>query len=185
MSDSIIEVWMPIKGFEGLYSVSNMGQVRSNYKGRGRYRIQSIGRILSPKKHPQGYHSVNLWKDKKQKSFLIHKLVLEAFADGIPDGFVTNHINGIKSDNRFHNLEVVTQSENVSHAHEHKLIPFSGAKGTANGRARITEDQVIEIRNLKGEMPVKEIADKYGLKVAGIEKIIYGKSWKHLKQTNT
>ena len=103
----MIEIWRDIKGYEGLYQVSNCGRVRSSYKG---------GRILKPNLSFYGYWRVQLWRGGKGRSIYVHRLVAQAFIPN-PDGKPQiNHINGIKTDNRVENLEWCTNMENQLHA---------------------------------------------------------------------
>jgi len=82
---SITEVWKSIKGYEGLYQVSNMGRVKSLERTVTRKdgRKQTIrGRILKPIVGQGGYLLVNLYDSSgKRKSFYTHRLVCEAFLD--------------------------------------------------------------------------------------------------------
>lgn len=108
------EVWKDIPGYEGLYQVSNYGNVRSlNYN-------KQIGNVkeLKQKLRSNGYLEVHLSKDSKRKYFLVHRLVAEAFLENpylLPQ---VNHIDGNKSNNYVSNLEYVTNSENQKHAYD-------------------------------------------------------------------
>ena len=82
------ESWKEIKGYEGLYWVSDIGRVKSSRK------------ILKPLANKQGYYVVALYKDKKRKTAFIHRLVAEAFIpnpDNLPE---VNHKDEIKVNNR-------------------------------------------------------------------------------------
>ena len=95
------EIWKDIKGFEGLYQVSNYGLVRSLRDNHGRAREL----ILKPKMNRGGYLYVALWKDGKSMTCRIHRLVAEAFLPnplGLPQ---VNHIDEDKTNNRVENLE--------------------------------------------------------------------------------
>ena len=110
------EKWMPIKGYEGLYEVSDCGRIKS----LPRNNFKTV-RVLKPLINSRnGYVYVQLCKNNKAKAFRVHKLVIEAFTGIQLDGYDVNkqidHINGIKTDNRLENLEIVTQSENVKRA---------------------------------------------------------------------
>lgn len=88
------EVWKPVPGYEGLYEVSDAGQVR---------RI-STGRIIKPKVEKNGYVRVHL-SNKTAESILLHRIVAKAFVDN-PNGFKTvNHIDEDKQNNCASNLE--------------------------------------------------------------------------------
>ena len=101
------EEWRPIKDYEGLYEVSNMGRVRSlNYKNT------KEERILKLTKDKRGYLRVPLTKDKKRKIYRVHRLVALTFIPNIENKPCIDHINTIKTDNRVENLRWTTLKEN-------------------------------------------------------------------------
>lgn len=109
------EIWKPIKGYEGLYEVSNHGRIR-NFNTR---------KVLTPKKHNRGYYHVILFRNGAQKSFLVHRLVALAFVPTADETLTVNHIDEDKLNNRAENLEWCSVAENVrlyqkNHAQELK-----------------------------------------------------------------
>lgn len=106
----IKERWCAIKGYEGKYEVSDLGNVRSlNYGRSGKIKV------LSPA-IKKGYLNVILYKKgEKRKMFRVHRLVVTAFIGPIPKGMVVNHINENKLDNRLSNLEICTVTQNINH----------------------------------------------------------------------
>lgn len=111
------EIWRDISGYEGLYQVSNSGNVRSmNYN-------KKPGNIkeLKQKLRNNGYLEVHLSKDGKRKYFLVHRLVAEAFLENPDNKPQVNHIDGDKSNNNVSNLEYATNSENQRHAYDNGL----------------------------------------------------------------
>lgn len=115
------EIWRPIKGFEKIYEISSLGRVKSlarpmHLPVRGAY-YTSREKIMSPARiGADGYEFVYLRKGGKAHRRYVHRLVADNFLNGIKNGNVINHINGIKYDNRVENLEWCSQSENVKHA---------------------------------------------------------------------
>ena len=113
----MIEIWKDIPNYEGIYQVSNLGNVKSlsreNYSGKG-MKI-SKERILKQNLDNRYYYQVKLYKDKKLKTFKVHKLVAMAFLNHVPCGYklVVDHINDNPKDNRVENLQIVTQRENA------------------------------------------------------------------------
>lgn len=105
-----MEEWKDVKGYEGLYEVSNFGRVR----GKERFTNNRINkkRIMFGALHPDGYHIVNL----QSKTYRVHCLVAEAFIPNPNNKPHVNHINGDKLDNAIANLEWVTDLENSRHA---------------------------------------------------------------------
>jgi hypothetical protein len=105
------EIWKSVQGYEGLYEVSNMGNVKS--LGNDKTRKE---KILKPGKNKAGYYKVDISKQGKSKTILVHVLVAQAFLGHIPDGthnVVPDHKDRDKSNNRADNLELITQRENV------------------------------------------------------------------------
>ena len=97
-----MEYWKDIKGYEGLYQVSNLGRIRKENK------------IISPWTQ-LGYKIVVLWKNKKCKKFRVHRLVAEAFILNPNNYTQVNHKDEDKSNNSVENLEWCTQKYNNSY----------------------------------------------------------------------
>ena len=105
------EIWKDIEWYEWKYQVSNMGNVRSLMY----WKI----RLLKSKNNHQWYPLICLSTTNKKcrvDSKKIHRLVAKAFIPNPKNKICVNHINGIKHDNRFENLEWCTHSENLKHA---------------------------------------------------------------------
>lgn len=117
------EVFVDVKGYEGLYEVSNLGNVKSverkSWNGFTLIRQPEI--ILKTGNNGKGYLFVNLSKDNKVKQFYVHRLVAIAFIKNEEDKPQVNHIDGNKANNNVENLEWLTCSENNKHAFETNL----------------------------------------------------------------
>lgn len=110
-----MEEWRNIKGYEGLYEVSNQGRIRSlvrkvTYKDGRVYFYKS--KVLKPSKDRYGYYFVNLCKEGKRTPKSIHRLIAEAFIPNPENKRDIDHINTIRTDNRIENLRWATRSEN-------------------------------------------------------------------------
>lgn len=104
------EVWKPIKGYEGLYEVSNLGRIRRNV-------------IMKFWEHngKQPYYCVGLSKNGKIKHFLVHRIVAETFIENPYGKEQVNHKDGNVHNNSVDNLEWVSNAENTIHAYENHL----------------------------------------------------------------
>ena len=114
------EIWKPIIGYENLYEVSNLGNIRSidrmvsrvdRWGNKGSVLIKGI--LLVPVKMKSGYLQVSLCKNGTSKRFLIHRIVASAFIENPYNKETVNHKNEIKADNRVENLEWMTLVENL------------------------------------------------------------------------
>ena len=99
-----IEEWRYIKGYEGLYQVSNLGNIKSLSKidGNGVYRKE---RLLKPILNSHGYYVVMLYKNNKGVQKLVHRLVANAFIPNPNNLPHINHKDEIKTNNHADNLE--------------------------------------------------------------------------------
>jgi hypothetical protein len=110
-----MEVWKDIKGFEGFYQVSNLGNVKSlDRKSKNQYADYILkGKVLKAWKHHSGYMCVKLCDNYEKKTFLVHRLVALNFLDNEKE--YVNHIDFDKTNNKLSNLEFCTPTENVIH----------------------------------------------------------------------
>jgi hypothetical protein len=172
------EVWKDVINYEGLYQVSNLGRVKSVSRYIKHWRggfLKSKEIIKKPFKSKSGYLIIELSKNSSKDKFLIHRLVAEAFIPNTDNKPQVNHINGIKTDNRVENLEWNTRSENIKHADSKGL---RNLKGVNNANAKLSEKEVIEIR--QSENSIDALAVKYNVGTTCIKKILNKKTWRHI-----
>jgi hypothetical protein len=111
------EIWKDVKGYEGIYQVSTHGRVKSlNRFVYGKSKRIHKERLLNLITHSAGYNTVRLCKDKKVIACLVHRLVAEAFISNPNKENYVNHINGVREDSHFKNLEWISNRENIVHA---------------------------------------------------------------------
>lgn len=171
------EIWKEIPGYEGIYSASNKGRIKSLERyidgPRGKRRIKE--KIMSiHTRTDRGYcHStVKLTKNKKPKPFSVHRLIALTFLGPCPDGMEVLHgING-PHNNSLDNLRYGTREENTQDMYEHRKIKkeFVYVKLCVNDVLSIVEmlDQGIN---------QEDIAKKFNISQASVSKIDLGETW--------
>ena len=119
---ALAEEWREIPGYEGLYEVSNYGNVRSlprtvEWSRFGKELVSHrSGRQMSHSQDQDGYRIIGLTnKDGVRKTEKVHRLVCAAFIGPCPDGYQVGHIDENKANNFIGNLEYVTCKENINH----------------------------------------------------------------------
>ncbi len=176
----MIEAWKKVGGYD-YYEVSNLGKVRSldkvvNY----RYGLRTIsGKLLKQAKTFGGYYFVILTKDNEPKTHLIHRLVAQAFISN-PNKYKTvDHLDFNKANNCISNLDWCDLSTNIKRYCDANIRPV----GSQLPDAKIKESDVLEIR--KSNKSQSALGRQYGITQSAVHKIIYRKSWKHLKEELT
>lgn len=104
------EMWLPAPGYEGLYSVSDLGRVRSEAHPE---------QVLRPALNGSGYLAVGLRRDGERRTRKVHRLVAHAFHGPLPTGMQTRHLDGDRENNAASNLAYGTRSENMKDAVHH------------------------------------------------------------------
>jgi len=183
------EVWKAVPKYDGYYEVSDQGRVRSVHrrvrradaKGGGTQLCR--GRILVPRKGLSRYAraSVQLAKHGVSKSYLIHRLVMQAFVGPVPTGCEVNHRNGDSSDNSLGNLEYCTHRENAIHAFRMNLISPPRYRGHLHPNSRLCEADVRRIRRLLAAgSRLVALSREYGVSTSLIWRIKNRKVWCHI-----
>lgn len=168
--DFITEEWRPVVGYEGLYSVSSLGRVRSERDGRGTHK----GLIL--KERPfEGYIRYVLTRNGEQRQRMGHALVAEAFLGPCPPGKEVNHIDEVKSNNTPENLEYLTHLENTRHsATRHRMAQ---RRGVDHPHTTIDEDTV---RAMRRGGSTRHWMGVTGLSQTTVDRIKRGQTWGHV-----
>lgn len=177
------ERWRPIQGFEDLYEVSNLGNVRSLDRVvslRGGATQVRRGRVLKLNVQPKGTKRVDLCtEDGIRKQFSVHRLVASAFIPNPESLPVVMHLDDNPSNNLVGNLRWGTQQDNVDDMMtKGRGVPPPSRRGIGT----LTEADVREIKALIHQgQKLKDIAMRYGVSAVNIGTIKNGKSWKHVK----
>lgn len=114
------EVWKDIPGYEGLYQVSDQGNVRSLARIRQDGRLYMERNLKCSEK--QRYYQVSLFNNGVMKKHSVHRLVAEAFILNPGNKPVVNHIDGNTHNNVISNLEWCTQKENCNHGARNRKL---------------------------------------------------------------
>lgn len=175
------EIWRDVIGYEELYEVSNLGQVRTKEKIRWNSKCFAFRKVryLTIKEHPSGYIYAALSKDKKQRRYLVHRLVADAFIPNTNNKPFVNHMDGNKLNNVLSNLEWVTRSENAIHAFK---IGLQCNKGEKHPKHKATEKIVLEIRAKfqPRKYSSRRLATEYGLSKTNVLDIVNKRIWNHI-----
>lgn len=173
-----IEEWKAIKGTNEGYEVSSLGNIRS--KDRIIVRPDSAsylrkGTQFSLKPHPKlGYRMLRIARDGKRQTFTVHFLVAEAFLGERPRGLQIRHLNGDRSDCRVANLAYGSASDNYNDSRMHG----TNAKGQKHGAAKLTERDVLSIRQrLKIGHSRMKIAKEFGITRQTVGDIARKRRW--------
>lgn len=159
------------------YSVSDQGRVKrtalSTDKPIGKAKL---GYELQAFPNNSGYYRVFLRNEGWGKYFTVHSLVMAAFVGERPEGYHINHINGDKSNNSVGNLQYMSPTDNIKHAHETGLI--KSRKGKRN--TILTKEQRTELitRHNEGGITFNALAKIYNVSVSTVSDIVTGRSTK-------
>ncbi|MDW4457592.1 NUMOD4 domain-containing protein [Staphylococcus saprophyticus] len=175
------EIWKDIKGYEGLYQVSDLGRVRS----LDSIRMDSIGReklykgqvLKQTTQKGRKRKVVYLSENGKQTARTVHTLVMQAFVGAPPADMEVCHNDGDEGNNVLTNLRYDTKRNNQIDIYRYGSTPSAG---------KLTPEQVLEIRELlaSGECYQKEIAQMYEVAQQTISEINTGKAFSWLDDKN-
>lgn len=164
----INEIWKPVIGFEALYEVSNLGNIKS----------LRAGKVLKRIINNHGYCRVGLYSKNKYSQFQVHRLVAIHFIPNPENKPCINHKDSNKLNNHYSNLEWVTIAENIHHNMRVNRHPH----GETCGAAILTEKQVLSIREeySTGRIGTRLLAKKLGISRGCLMGVIKRRNWKHV-----
>ena len=175
------EIWKDIKGYEGLYQVSNLGRVKSMDReviySNGRV-VNYKGRILKQVNNRAGRKQVFLYKDGKATNQRVHILVAESFIGERPKDYDVCHIDGDYTNNKLSNIRYDTKSQNRIDYYR---------QGSKSGTGKLSIEQALEIRRLyaTGDYKQRELAEMFGINRSSICAVVNRKSFTWLNDDGT
>jgi hypothetical protein len=109
------EIWKDVVGYEGIYKVSDLGNVKrvSSFSGVNKKYLGDYH--LKVRDNGKGYYRIKLTKNNKSKRVMLHRIIAQAFIKNEHNKPFVNHIDHNKKNNSLSNLEWCTQSENILH----------------------------------------------------------------------
>jgi hypothetical protein len=171
-----MEVWKPIPLLE-LYEASDAGRIRSLPRVTQHYTGKPIvrgGRVLAGHVNPRGYVQVSLSVEGRTRTAYVHALVAAAFLGPRPDGMVVRHLDGEGQNNAASNLAYGTHQENSDDMERHGTV----LRGDRHGCAKLTADQVREIRELAKRHSRIALARMFRMSDQQISNIVLGHQWR-------
>jgi len=176
------ERWMHIPGWDGFYSVSNLGKIKSLGRivvRRNGARFRVCERTLSPSVDKDGYLSVSLKCPGRRDDWYVHRAVLFAFRGPPPPGAECCHGPNGPSDNRLSQLRWGTRQVDQMDDRERD---GTHPRGQIHGMSKISEGQAAEVwsRAWSGELQ-KDIASEFGISQSQVSRIKNCKGWRHIE----
>jgi len=170
------EIWMPIKGYEGIYEVSHYGRVKRVLLSKG-----TGGGVLKASNSISALH-VGLAKNGVTTIMKVHTLVLTTFNCERPKNLECCHADGDFKNNYIGNLRWDTCYNNHQDKIKHDTCYRPIQKGGNNNNSKLNEDDVINIKAMlhSGVKP-KVISEKYRIQKSAVSKIKVGVTWSHIK----
>jgi len=163
----MVEVWLPVPEYDGLYEVSNLGRVRS----------ARTGAVLAPSA-TSGYLHVSLCRNGEVRTARVHRIVLTAFCGQEPfQGAHAAHNDGNSLNCALTNLRWATAVENQADVTRHGRR----CRGEDVYGAVLTEEKVRAIRaRISGGERSRPIAQDYGVSISTIHLIKHNRIWRHV-----
>lgn len=168
--------YRPIQNAEG-YWVGDNGVVITVWEKKpGSRKRRGHQRVLPGCPDSQGYLEVHINRVTRK----IHRLVLETFVGPCPKGMACRHLDGNPSNNNLSNLCWGTYRENWEDKVRHGRDNVGHNNGEVNGRSKLTEDDVREIRRTYRKGLGGQMGRKYGVDRVTIRAVAIGKLWSHI-----
>lgn len=163
------EIWQDIVNYTNLYKVSSLGNIIN----------ARTNKLIKPFETDDGYLRVGLSKLGIKKNFLVHRLVATAFMF-IDRHMEVDHLDFNRKNNSLTNLEWVSGKENICRSINsgRHFVPYN--KGNKHGMAKLSDADVLKIRELCITLTQRDISNMYSISQATISLIKNKKSWSHI-----
>jgi hypothetical protein len=171
------EIWRPIPSLDGVYEASSLGRIRRAKPGVA----TRAGRVLRLGYQPWGHSCFEACGPWGRRMVRVNRAVCEAFYGPPPEEKMeAAHGDGNPANNHFQNLRWASRTENESDKLRHGTNP----SGSRNGKAKLTEEQVVSIRlRLASGETQRKIASEYNMSTSAISFIAVGKNWPRVHPT--
>ncbi len=173
------ETYKDILGYENLYQVSNLGNVKSLPKSDGNGNRERLLKLEVCAKNHTSYYRVSLSKNGVVNRYQVHQLVAQAFIQNLDGKPLVNHIDNNPSNNQVCNLEWCTAKENRLHAATQNRLPR--LSGENNGNAKYTARLINIIRSRhKNGMTQTDIAKMFNIPQPTVSVIVRKIQWRNI-----
>ena len=163
----VAETWRPVKGYEGIYEVSDHARVRSlDHIARSKHRNGKSftrkvkGHIITQRVNNKGYMTVRLSKDGESKIHFVHRLVAVAFVPNPYELLFVNHKDDTPKNNMPDNLEWCTHLYNMMYKDKRLRSVLKQIMGAEKNRAITVADLIAKLRTLDKDRPIWIIKDR-------------------------
>ena len=167
------EIWLDLKGYENLYKISNLGNIKS-------FQLNKKGKLLRPSKDKDGYKQVGIRDiNSKRKWFRLHRLVALHFIPNPNNYDYINHKDNTPDNNVYTNLEWCTLQYNNQYRFDTGRACNTGSN---HPQASLTEDQAKQIYILghNGDYTELELAKKFNTTRSVVNKVRLKYNWTHV-----
>lgn len=190
------EIWKDIKGYEGLYQASNLGNIKSlgrTFENKGSYSgyCTTKDKILKPRPCSR-YYKVALYKDSKRKDYLLHRIIAETFIENTENKPYVNHKDENCFNNNANNLMWCTHKENMNWGTRNKRIALKNTNNPKRCKKVIQYD--LNGNFIKEYSSIKEACKELNIKNKHIgqcckkhygRKTVSGYKWEFADDKNT
>ena len=171
-------MWKDIKGYEGLYLISDNGEVKSLPKNDGNGNRE---RLLKFDEGKYGHKRVTLSYKNKQNRILVHRLVAETFIPKIEGKNLVHHINHDPRDNNINNLMWVNQKENAQYGYIEGTEVKKAVESAGRTNRKLTKEDIDKIKQIKitTSKSNRAIGEEFGVGRECIRRLLKGDTYNY------